>query len=160
MAGGYSKAGKVGGSTAGGGTYSNNSGVSVPQNLQGLSPALGTKYSVDPALIDAVAQQESGYGTGSKNVMQVNGMDNSSPQQSMDAGARMLGSYMQKYGNIEQTLAAYNMGPGVISYMQKNGIKDVRKGMQAFSDYMKRTKGYSVYGDPQYLDHVLRYYNG
>lgn len=159
MAGGYSKAGKVGGSTAGGGT-SKKSGVSVPQNLQGMSSALGTKYKVDPALIDAVAQQESGYGNGSKNVMQVNGMNNSTPQQSMEAGARMLGSYVNKYGSIELALAAYNMGPGVVSYMQKNGIKDVRAGMKSFSNYMKSTKGYSVYGDPQYLDHVLRYYNG
>lgn len=121
---------------------------------------MGQKYNIDPALIDAVAQQESGYGSGSQNVMQVNGMGNSSPKESMETGAKMLGNYMQKYGDIELALAAYNMGPGVISYMQKNGIKDVSDGMKEFSDYMKRTKGYKVYGDPQYLDHVLRYYNG
>lgn len=134
--------------------------MKVPKHLQGLSSQLGKKYNVDPGLIDAVAQQESSYGDGSQNVMQVNGMEKSSPQESMDVGSRMLGGYMKKYGNIELALAAYNMGPGVISYMQKNGIKDVRAGMASFSNYMKRTKGYSVYGDPKYLDHVLRYYKG
>ncbi|MBX6361890.1 MAG: transglycosylase SLT domain-containing protein [Acidobacterium ailaaui] len=132
----------------------------MPQSLQGVSQQLGQKYNIDPALIDAVAQQESGYGKASNNVMQVNGMDKSTPRQSMEQGAKMLANYMHQYGDVELALAAYNMGPGVISFMQQNGILDPRQGMRAYSEYQKRTKGYKVYGDPDYIDHVMRYYNG
>lgn len=101
--------------------------------------------------------QESGYGKAHNNVMQVNGMNDSSPQQSLEVGAKMLGNYVNKYGT-EWALAAYNMGPGVISYAEKNNISDPRQAMSSFSTYMKNKNGYKVYGDPSYIDHVLRYY--
>jgi hypothetical protein len=113
---------------------------------------------IDAGLVKAVAQQESSLGQGSNNVMQVNGMNGATPAQSIATGTRMLASYVKKYGNVEMALAAYNMGPGVIDYMQQQGIVNVREGMQRFSEYQKQKYGYKVYGDPQYIDHVLRYY--
>lgn len=118
---------------------------------------MGEKNNVDPRLIDAVATQESGYGKASKNVMQVNGMDKSTPEQSMTKGAEMLGRLVNKHG-LELGLASYNMGEGIVKFMKNNGITDVRKGMSQFSAFMKKKHGYKVYGDPKYLDHVLRYY--
>ena len=116
--------------------------------------------NIDPGLYKALLQQESSLGAGisNGNVAQVNGMENATPQQSIAKGAEMFGSYLKKYGSVEKALAAYNMGPGVITYMEKNNISSVREAMQRFSDYQKSTKGYKVYGDPQYIDHVLRYW--
>jgi soluble lytic murein transglycosylase-like protein len=90
--------------------------------------------------------------------MQVNGMEDSTPEASIDRGTSMLANYVKKYKSIELALAAYNMGPGVVDYMKKKGISDVRQGMASFSSYMKAKNGYKVYGDPNYIDNVLRYY--
>ena len=76
----------------------------------------------------------------------------------MEVGARMLGNYVNKYGQ-EWGLAAYNMGPGIINYAKKNGINDPREAMSRFSSYMKSKNGYKVYGDPDYIDHVMSYYS-
>lgn len=147
-----------GASSSGGGSSSN---VKVPQSLSGLSSQYGKELGIDSGLIDAVAQQESGYGSASQNVMQVNGMSNSTPEESLKKGASMLANYMdQTGGNIEMSLAMYNMGPGIKSWMAKQGISDVRQGMQAFSDYQKQKLGVKTYGDPSYIDHVMRYYGG
>lgn len=144
-----------GASSSGGGSSSGN--VKVPQKLQGLSTQLASKYNVDAKLIDAVAQQESGYGGASQNVMQVNGMNKSTPEQSMEVGSRMLGNLVNKYGT-EWGLASYNMGQGIIGYAKKNGITDPRQAMASFSSYMKKKNGYKVYGDVNYLDNVMKYY--
>lgn len=117
------------------------------------------KYGVDPNFVAAVAKQESDLGNASQNVMQVNGMDNSSPSDSIDSGAMMLSNYMnQTNGNKEWSLAMYNMGPGILSWAQQNNISDPKEAMQQFSTYMQQQHGYSGYGDPNYIDHVMRYY--
>lgn len=95
-------------------------------------------------------------GKASQNVMQVNGMDSSSPEESIDAGTRMLADlYRQTGGDVQKTLAAYNMGPGILDYMNQHPEMDARQAMQSFSDYMKQKNGYRIYGDPSYIDHVL-----
>lgn len=117
------------------------------------------KYNVSASLVKAMATQESSLGgNGITNVMQVNGMNDSSAAESIDRGTSMISRYVKEYGNVEYALAAYNMGPGVIKYMKKNGITDVRQGMSSFSTYMKQKNGYKVYGDPNYVDNVMRYY--
>lgn len=90
--------------------------------------------------------------------MQVNGMNNASPEQSIEVGTRMLSSYLKQTGSIEWSLAMYNMGSGILNWAKGRGIKDPRQAMREFSAYQKKTKGYKVYGDPNYIDNVLRYY--
>lgn len=114
---------------------------------------------IDPALVKAVAMQESTLGKASNNVMQVNGMSNSTPEESIKKGTQMLADLLKKTnGDINKALSAYNMGPGVLNYFNKNGGYSVEN-MQGFSNYQKNKHGYRIYGDPDYVNHVLRYYD-
>lgn len=118
------------------------------------------QYGIDPQLVRAVAMQESSLGRASSNVMQVNGMDGASPEASIQKGTEMLADLLKRTnGNIKEALAAYNMGPGILDYFDTHGGYSVEN-MYAFSNMMKQKYGYSVYGDPEYVNHVLRYYNG
>ena len=115
-------------------------------------------YGVDANLVRAVAMQESSLGQASNNVMQVNGMSNSSPAASIKAGSKMLGNLLKKTGgNIKEALAAYNMGEGILSFFKSNGGYSVAN-MNAFSEMQKKNHGYRIYGDPYYVEHVLKYY--
>jgi TP901 family phage tail tape measure protein len=117
-------------------------------------------YGIDPSLVWAVASQESGVGRASSNVMQVNGMNGKGATASINAGARMLADLLKKTnGNMDEALAAYNMGAGILPYFDSHGGYS-QANMQAFSDMQKQKHGYKVYGDPNYVNHVLRYYNG
>lgn len=90
--------------------------------------------------------------------MQVNNMNTSSPEQSIDVGSRMLAQYFrQTHGNVPWTLAMYNMGPGIYTWARQNGISDPKVAMKQFSEYMKQQNDYKDYGDVNYIDHVLRY---
>lgn len=119
--------------------------------------AAAKRYGIAPKLVQAVAMQESTLGKASRNVMQVNGMENAAPEDTIYAGARMLASYLKQTGSLEWTLAMYNMGAGIYDWAKKNGINDPREAMEKFSAYMKKKHGYKRYGDPDYIDHVLRY---
>lgn len=93
--------------------------------------------------------------------MQVSTMDdNADPVSSIDKGASMLADLWHKTnGNVEKTLAAYNMGDGILSYIDAHPDMSVPEAMQNFSDMQKERHGYKVYGDPQYIAHVSRYFN-
>ncbi len=84
---------------------------------------------IDPALLAAVAQVESGFNpraqsyAGAKGLMQL--MDSTArglgvtdpfdPTQSLNGGARFLGSLLRQFnGDVSKTLAAYNAGPGAV----------------------------------------------
>lgn len=110
-------------------------------------------------MIKAVATQESSLGQSSSNVMQVSTMDdNVNPIDSINQGSQMLANlWNQTGGNVLLTLAAYNMGPGILSYINGHPEMSVQDAMQNFSDMQKERNGYNVYGDPQYIDHVTRY---
>lgn len=62
-------------------------------------------------------------------------------------------------GNIPLALQSYNFGKGFISYANSHGGMS-QEVVNQFSDTWAAKMGWSSYGDKQYVQHVLRYYNG
>jgi soluble lytic murein transglycosylase-like protein len=88
--------------------------------------AAAHKYGLDPTLLAAVAQTESGFNpraqsqAGAKGLMQLmdataRGLgitDSFDPAQSLDGGARFLSGLLKQFnGDVRLALAAYNAGP-------------------------------------------------
>jgi soluble lytic murein transglycosylase-like protein len=88
----------------------------------------GARYGVDPAVLAAVASQESGFNAravspaGAEGLMQfmpstaaglgVNPLDASS---SINGAAKYLSGLQSQFGSLPLALAAYNAGPGAVS---------------------------------------------
>lgn len=93
-----------------------------------LFTSTGRRYGVDPALLSAVAKNESGYRStavshaGARGLMQIMpatarglGIDPMVPEQAVDGAARLLSGYLKDYdGDVKLALAAYNAGPGAV----------------------------------------------
>ncbi len=87
----------------------------------------GNRHGVDPALLAAVAQQESGFDAsavspaGAQGLMQFMpatarglGVDPFDPASAVDGAARYLADLTRQFGSTELGLAAYNAGPGTV----------------------------------------------
>ena len=100
-----------------------------PVPYQALVEQAARKNGLDPALLAAVAQTESGFNpraqsrAGAKGVMQL--MDATAtrlgvtdafdPAQSLEGGARFLVGLLKHFnGDVRLALAAYNAGPGAV----------------------------------------------
>lgn len=88
----------------------------------------GAKHGVDPALLAAVAEAESGYdpravsSAGARGLMQLMpstaaglGVDPLDPAQAVDGSARLLSGLLKRFGGrVDLALAGYNAGPGAV----------------------------------------------
>lgn len=102
------------------GSYSGNADVDSAIN------EMAEKYNLDPALLAAMAEQESGFNqsaqseAGALGIMQLMprtakglGVDPSDLRGNLEGGAKYLRQMLDKYdGDVEKALAAYNAGPG------------------------------------------------
>lgn len=109
----------------------------------------GKQYNVDPDLLKAVAQQESNFNTkaispkGASGLMQLmpdtakqfGVSDATDPTQNINAGAKYLSQMINKYGDVEKALSAYNWGPGNYDKFQEGKISSMPK---ETNDYLNR----------------------
>ncbi|MEH6908403.1 bifunctional lytic transglycosylase/C40 family peptidase [Neobacillus drentensis] len=82
------------------------------------------------------------------------------PEYSIQIGVEHFAKVMkQAKGDINLALQSYNFGNGFIDYaLQRGGYS--KKTASEFSQLMAAKMGWSGYGDVNYVEHVLRYYNG
>ncbi len=118
------------------------------------------------ALIEAIMMQESG-GVGI-NVMQVNFGSVTTVEDSIRMGVGYVRTCLEMarvtdpndMDHIKVALQGYNYGTGYITWVWNNyeGVYS-EENAQAYSDMQKASLGWGIYGDPQYVPHVLRYYS-
>jgi cell wall-associated NlpC family hydrolase len=119
-----------------------------------LFTSAGNRYGVDPAILAAVASQESGFNSsavspaGAQGLMQfmpstaqglgVNPLD---PSSAVDGAARYLSSLQTQFGSTDLALAAYNAGPGAVS--RYGGIPPYAETQNYVSAVTSKAKAYS-----------------
>jgi soluble lytic murein transglycosylase-like protein len=94
-----------------------------------LFSSAGEAHGVDPRLLEAVAQVESGMDpsavspAGAQGLMQLmpataaglGVTDPFDPTQAIDGAARLLRRHLDRFGSVELALAAYNAGAGAVT---------------------------------------------
>jgi peptidoglycan DL-endopeptidase CwlO len=114
----------------------------------------GNRYGIDPSILAAVANQESGFNAsassaaGAKGLMQfmpgtaqslgVNPLD---PSSAVDGAARYLSSLNKQFGSMDLALAAYNAGPGAVS--RYGGIPPFTETQNYVSAVTRKAEAYS-----------------
>jgi soluble lytic murein transglycosylase-like protein len=134
-------------------TSGKGSSLSSNSNFESLIQQASQKYGVDADLVKAVIQNESAYdptaisSAGAMGLMQLMpataaslGVENAlDPAENIEGGVKLLRELLSQFGgNISNTLAAYNAGPGAVQ--QYNGIPPY----QETQTYVKRVL--STYG--------------
>ena len=101
----------------------------------GAIDAAATKAGIDPRLLAAITQAESGFnpaavsGAGAVGLTQLMpgtasglGVDPTDPVANLDGGARYLAGQLDSFGRVGLAVAAYNAGPGAVR--QAGGVPD------------------------------------
>ena len=138
------------------GSYSGNADVDSAIN------EMAEKYNLDPALLAAIAEQESGFNqsaqseAGAMGIMQLMpgtaeglGVDPSDLRGNLEGGAKYLRQMLDKYdGDVEKALAAYNAGPGSldsvngdISQLSGETQKYVPSVMERYNKFKNKSGG-------------------
>ena len=115
----------------------------------GAIEAAATQAGVDPRLLAALTQAESGFnpgalsGAGAVGLTQLMpgtaaglGVDPTDPVANLEGGARYLAGQLDSFGRVDLAVAAYNAGPGAVR--QAGGVPDYPE-TQA---YVRRVLGY------------------
>jgi len=115
----------------------------------GAIDAAASKAGVDPRLLAAITQAESGFnpgalsGAGAVGLTQLMpgtasglGVDPTDPVANLDGGARYLAGQLDSFGRVDLAVAAYNAGPGAVR--QAAGVPEYPE-TQA---YVRRVLGY------------------
>lgn len=114
------------------------------------------KYGVDSKLVKAIAKQESNFNpnvvssAGAVGVMQlmpgtakyIGINDRYNIEQNIQGGVKYIKEQLNKYGNVDMALMAYNAGPGTV---QNRGVKspvDLYKMPKETQNYVKKIKEY------------------
>ncbi|WP_243123195.1 lytic transglycosylase domain-containing protein [Thermaerobacter sp. FW80] len=112
-----------------GGTPSGDDASPWPRDrLETLADVAARRHGLDPALLRAVIEVESGWNplarspAGALGLMQLmpataralGVTDPWDPWQNLEAGARYLRQQLERFGDIRLALAAYNAGPGAV----------------------------------------------
>ena len=162
------------------GDSSNTGYIPVSEEVEQYSPLI-SKYAKEygineyTELIKAVMMQESG-GRGSDPMQASECGYNTKyphspgaitdPEYSIKCGVQMLASVLKAAGckspsdmeHIKLALQGYNFGGGYITWaLEKHGGYSKANAVE-FSKLQAKKTGMSAYGDPDYVEHVLRYY--
>lgn len=162
------------------GDSSNTGYIPVSEEVEQYSPLI-SKYAKEygineyTELIKAVMMQESG-GRGSDPMRASECGYNTKyphspgaikdPEYSIKCGVQMLASVLKAAGcespsdmeHIKLALQGYNFGSGYIIWaLEKHGGYSKANAVE-FSQLQAKKIGMSAYGDPDYVEHVLRYY--
>ena len=114
--------------------------IPLSHELQDAADSACEEYNVPPEVLYAVMETESGYQVDAQNgqcigLMQIHTInlpylqeqigvtDLSDPAQNIQAGAYLLGRYLQKY-NLSDSLMAYNLGEGGAKAQWAQGIHE------------------------------------
>ena len=137
-----------------------------------------TNYGLDPQYVElvlAVMMQESG-GTGLDPMQASESGYNTlypnesggiqDPQYSIECGVQVLRDVLtaagvtgnQDFEHIPLALQSYNYGGGYLTWAVENYGGYSAQNAVEFSEMMKQELGWDVYGDPDYVPHVLQYY--
>jgi len=88
------------------------------------------------------------------------------PEVSIEQGVKYFAKVLKKAGgDVKLALQSYNYGSGFIDYVKKHGGKYTKKLAWDYAEMMVKKVGKISrippgYGDSQYVDRVLRYYEG
>lgn len=162
------------------GDSSNTGYIPVSEEVEQYSPLI-SKYAKEYGiseytdLIKAVMMQESG-GRGTDPMQASECGYNTKyphspgaitdPEYSIKCGVQMLASVLKAAGckspsdmeHIKLALQGYNFGSGYITWaLEKHGGYSKANAVE-FSQLQAKKMGMSAYGDPDYVEHVLRYY--
>lgn len=109
------------------------------------------KQQVDPKLVREVARQESGFRPCAVSVKGAQGLmqlmpatqaqfqvgDPFSPQQSLEAGSKLLKQLLDRYhGDLSLALSAYNAGPDQVD--KAGGVPEISETKSYVSDILNR----------------------
>lgn len=146
----------------------------IPSTVSRYLPQIqssASKYGIGDqvGLLQAIMAQESG-GRGT-DVMQMEqgayGSQAGTVDGSIDGGIHEFADDLKKSQSMglgmQEALGAYNMGPGILNYFKQNGGYSLHNMME----FSKQHGGYGSgegnwhgYGDPWYVNHVMRYTKG
>ena len=125
-----------------------------PAELEPMISVAAEKYGVPAAVIKGIIRAESGFRTnavsrvGAKGLMQLMpgtahalGVDPMSPEQNIDGGTRYIKQQIDKFGNLEHALAAYNAGSGAVQ--RYGGVPPYKETRRYVAEVLRNIDKYS-----------------